>query len=138
MARKKQTEDDGDGDGDGMSLMERRVRQLRDIVSNAQDPDPAYHIDKETDTMWMATDLVELMVMTMRFAMTMRGAPKNCRNSKCRTQGCQLRIAENGDGVCPGGMTMADVDTAALMLAYLVHFARRYAPWAFAALTEKS
>ena len=132
MARKKQTDDEDQG----RSYLEWRVAQLKDIMS-LEYRKPAYEIDEETDTLVMAPDLAELLVMTMRFAVTMRGAPKNCRNPACRTQGCQLRLEENGDGVCPGGMTMADVDTAALMLAYLIHFAKRYAPWAFEGLEKK-
>ena len=64
--------------------LEWRVAQLKDIMS-LEYRKPAYEIDEATDTLLMAPDLAESLVMTMRFAVTMRGAPKNCRNPACRT-----------------------------------------------------
>jgi hypothetical protein len=124
MARKKPaaaTDDDG---------LEKLVREIRDIA-DYHATHSSVHVDPETGETWIAREMEEVLVMAMRFALTTRGATKNCRNPRCRKIGCQLRLEENGDGVCPGGMTSADLDQAALMLAFLIHFARRYAPWAF-------
>ena len=130
MARRKQTEDDE------MSYVEQQVKHLRQIIHYSR-TQPSYEIDEETGERWVTPDLEDVLVLTMRFVLTMRGAPKDCRNPACSKSGCQLRIEENGDGVCPGGMTLQDIDTAVLMLAYLIHIGKRYAPWAFASPDKK-
>ena len=87
MARKNSADAD-----DGPSRIERVFGQMKQLVK-FHTTQPSWEVDPETGETWFAPELEELLVLTMRFALTMRGAPKNCptRNAASSAASCGWR-----------------------------------------------
>ena len=92
---------------------------------------PAAEVDEETGELYVIPELEEVMTLAMRFASTLNGAPARCRNQQCSKGRCHLRIEDNGDGVCHGGIGERTMDDAAKMIGFLIEVSKHYCPWAF-------
>ena len=79
-----------------------------------------------------ADDVLDLAKLAMRCAQTLDGAPARCNFRECRDGRCHLRVKENGDLVCPGGIEPAAMHDVGKLIGYLIEVVDYYFPSASA------
>ncbi|MBA3447875.1 MAG: hypothetical protein H0T56_09765 [Pseudaminobacter sp.] len=116
---------------DKIKFSEKDAAFLRQLPGFYKEFPPA-EIDEATGELYLIPALEELLVLALRFASTLNGAPERCRNQSCGKGRCHLRLGANGDGVCQGGIGERTMEDAARMLGFLAEVGKRYCPRMFA------
>jgi len=97
---------------------------------------PSFRI-REDGSFYARWELSELLVAILRHAQEVDGAPARCRDRQCRKGRCHMFIDEEGSGVCHGGIRMASIDRAGVVLSGVLAVFKHYCPAWFEYAAEK-
>jgi hypothetical protein len=77
------------------------------------------HIPRGKEHLLLPMPVQDAILLSVRLAAKVDGAPKRCRRPACRNGRCHLTLDKEGTGHCPGGISEQAREYAAAMLVFL-------------------